>query len=185
MRFILLIVLLLASCMRATPSTLGLDDGANSIGVGLSVTEQRSEGVVEKSLVRALQNHRLTVGLPGDSVDYLIIVVAECLPSRQRLSACGDSTQVAFGLWSVAPAAERVESGYVPAGFRSEQSGVVRLASEAVAGWLATYVERANTTCFDRERVRRGIAPVRKGRRDYRDDAQWSCRLTSGRARVP
>jgi hypothetical protein len=185
MRLILASGFLLISCVQAGTQSGGPAALEGRIAVGVSVTEQSTDKTVERALIQSLRERGLLVGRQGDSVHFLIVVLAECLPSRPGSGACADSTQLTFGLWGAAPPSERVESGYVPAGFRSEQSGIARVSTRAVAGWIDAFIETTDGECFDRERLRRGITPVRDARRDHEDDGLWSCRLAAGRERVP
>jgi hypothetical protein len=149
MRRSLASAIFLISCVQASPRAGGPDAREGQIAVGIAVTEQSAAGVVERALIQSLRERGLRVGRQGDSVHYLIVVIAECLPSRPGSNACADSTRLTVGLWTTAPPSERVESGYVPAGFRSEQSAVARVSTGAVAEWIDAYIETTNTECFD------------------------------------
>lgn len=185
MRVFSSLVVLLTSCAHWAALRQGGAPTPEPLVIGVAVTENSASPMVEAALVGALQRRGLQIGTSGDSVDYLLVLIAECSPAIPGSAACRDSVQLMFGLWSAMPLTERAESGYTPAGFRSEQAGVERVAPAAVQAWLEAFVDRIDSSCFDRVRLRRGLTSVRDGSRDYHDDDLWKCRLVVGRARVP
>lgn len=186
MRIVPAVALLFASCIRPSLPAPASLDGRPPMSVALSVTEQGVPPVVDSILAVALRDRGLIVGRAGDSVEYLIIAVAECVPIVQGHRKCADSTQLAIGLWSAAPQSARGESEYIPTGVRSERSELVRLASGSVVSWLERLVDSVDRMCFDRERARRG-ASARSDSTTLlgQDEGGWRCRSPVGRVRAP
>lgn len=185
MRFLTLSILLAVACVNNPRARPVPTPEVSPLVVGVNVTDTRASPSAESVLRSALENRGLRPGASGDSAKYLIVLIVECAPRAPQPSACGDSTQLVFGVWSATAAAHPANDGYRPANFRSEHSGVVRVATASLGHWIRTFVDSISESCFDRERLRLGLVPASGSERDFRDDRVWRCRLPEGVARTP